>query len=211
MDKINQKLKEYIDKHILPINQHNDDGHSITHINYVLTRSLRFADMIADINYDMVYTIAVFHDIGHHIDKDKHELVSAQMLLDDQALKKFFSQEQLKIMAEAIIDHRANMKYQPRSIYGKIVASADRDTCIETTLKRTHFYNMRHNSQYDLEMMIEDSRKEILDRFSTDGYARKSIYFVDLEFEKFANEITDLANNKEKFFKEYILVNKIDK
>lgn len=43
-------------------------------------------------------------------------------------------------MSEAIEDHRASLEYIPRSIYGKIISSADRNTSIEDILKRTYEY-----------------------------------------------------------------------
>lgn len=82
--------------------------------------------MIEDINYDMVYVIAAYHDLGHHIDADNHEKVSAELLLEDNQLKEFFTIEQTQTMADAVYDHRASLEGEPRSIYGKIVSSADR-------------------------------------------------------------------------------------
>ncbi len=73
----------------------------------------------------MVYTVAAYHDLGHHIDGKNHEKVSAEMLLADENLREFFSEEEIRIMTEAVYDHRASMEGEPRSIYGKIVSSAD--------------------------------------------------------------------------------------
>ena len=70
---INQELKKYIEENILPTYEKNDKGHNLEHINYVTNRSLKFANNIKDINYDMVYTIASYHDIAHHIDAKNHE------------------------------------------------------------------------------------------------------------------------------------------
>lgn len=56
---INNKLKEYIEKNILPEYEKNDLGHNIDHIYYVINRSFKFAEMVENekINLDMVYTI----------------------------------------------------------------------------------------------------------------------------------------------------------
>lgn len=114
---INKKLQEYIENNIFPCYEKNDLAHNLDHIKYVINRSLKFASTVDDINYDMVYTIAAYHDIGHYIDAKKHEKVSAIMLLADGNLKQFFNEEQIRIMTEAVHDHRASMEGEPRSIY----------------------------------------------------------------------------------------------
>ena len=85
---MNEELKQYIQTQLFPEYAKNEEGHRIEHINYVIERSLKFASQVPDINMDMVYTIAAYHDIGHHIDAKNHEKVSAEMLLQDKELKK---------------------------------------------------------------------------------------------------------------------------
>ncbi len=207
--KINKELKKYIESNIFPSYSQNDDGHNINHIEYVIRRSLNFASSIKDINYDIVYTIAAYHDIGHHIDKDNHELVSAQLLLADKELKNFFTEEEITIIAEAVEDHRASSKNEPRSIYGKIVSSADRNVLIENTLQRTYSYRLKYSPNFSLEEVIEESRQHILNKFGNHGYAREKIYFEDLEYKQYLKEITELAQNKTKFKVEYIKANNL--
>ena len=74
---INKELKEYIENNIFPEYNKNDEGHNLDHIKYIIERSLKFAKIVQDINVDMVYTIAVYHDLGHHIDKKNHEKISS--------------------------------------------------------------------------------------------------------------------------------------
>lgn len=78
----------------------------------------------------MVYVIAAYHDIGHHIDSKNHEVISADIMSKDENLKKFFTDEELIIIKEAIEDHRASSKEDSRTIYGKIVSSADRNNTV---------------------------------------------------------------------------------
>ena len=84
---INKELKNYIETKIFPIYELNDLGHNVDHIKYVIERSMMFASTIENINYDMVYTVAAYHDIGHHIDAKNHEKVSAEILLSDNNFK----------------------------------------------------------------------------------------------------------------------------
>ena len=113
---IRKELKNYIEEEIFKEYEKNEEGHGINHIKYVINRSLEFSKEIKDINTEMVYVIAAYHDIGHHIDKDNHEKVSAEILIKDNNLKKFFTAEELKIMHDAVEDHRASSKTEPRSI-----------------------------------------------------------------------------------------------
>ena len=207
--KINDKLKKYIEENIFPSYKKNDLGHNIDHIKYVINRSLKFASRVEGINYDMVYTIAAYHDIGHYIDAKNHEKVSAEMLLADDNLKEFFTAEEIKIMSEAVYDHRASMEGEPRSIYGKIVSSADRNTLIDVPLKRTYAYRIEHNPKDPIEKIIEESREHIIDKFGKKGYATEKMYFEDLDYKKFLEDISKLAENKEEFKKRYCKINNI--
>ena len=204
---INEKLKNYIEKNIFPSYKKNDLGHNLDHIKYVIKRSLNFANVIDDINYDMVYTIAAYHDIGHYIDAKNHEKVSSDMLLTDKKLKEFFSEEEISIMADAVYDHRASMDGEPRSIYGKIVSSADRNTLVEVPLKRTYAYRVEHNPNDSLDDIIEESRQHIINKFGKKGYATEKIFFEDLEYKKFLEDISVLAEDKDNFRRIFMEVN----
>ncbi len=208
---INTELKQYIEKTIFPEYQKNDKGHKLDHIEYVIQRSLKFATTIPDINYDMVYTIASYHDIGHSIDAKNHEIVSSEILLNDQNLKKFFSDEEINIMKEAVEDHRASLEYTPRSIYGKIVSSADRNTDITNPIKRTYEYRIAHNQDTNTQTIIDESYNHLKEKFGTKGYATEKMYFEDLDYKKFLEDIVTLLNDKEKFEKLYREINNITK
>lgn len=207
---VNKNLKKYIEKNIFPIYERNDLGHNLEHIKYVIERSLSFAKMIEDINYDMVYVIAAYHDLGHHIDADNHEKVSAELLLEDNQLKEFFTIEQTQTMADAVYDHRASLEGEPRSIYGKIVSSADRNTLVDVPLKRTYAYRVKYNPTATLEEIIEESRQHLIKKFGKKGYASEKMYFEDKEYKKFLEDIQTLVMNKEQFTIRYMEANDLD-
>ena len=207
--KVNKDLKNYIENNIFPSYIKNDSGHNLDHIKYVIDRSMKFASTVDDINFDMVYTIAAYHDIGHYIDAKNHEKISAEMLLNDDNLKDFFDVEQIKTMSEAVYDHRASMEGEPRSIYGKIVSSADRNTLVEVPLRRTYAYRLAHNPELTIEQIIEESRQHIINKFGQNGYATEKMYFEDPDYEKFLEEISLLAENESEFKKKYCEVNNI--
>lgn len=207
MEEVNKELIKYVKENILPLYDRNDPGHGILHIEYVIKRSFNFAKQFANINLDMVYTIATFHDLAHHIDKDNHEVLSAKMFYENDKMKEFFNEEQRKIIKEAIEDHRASLEYVPRSDYGKIVSTADRNVDIISSLKRTHAYTIKHYPDYDLNQMLERAYKHISEKFGDCGYAK--IYCEDEKFDKFKAEVKELLKDKEKFVAKYIEVNNI--
>ena len=195
--KISNTLEEYIKNNIFPIYNKNDQGHNLEHIKYVINRSIKFANTIPGINYNIVYTVAAYHDIGHHIDPKKHELISAEIMYGDDKLKDFFNDEERIIIKEAIEDHRASSNHEPRSIYGKIVSTADRNNTVEACLRRSYSYNKKLHPEYNEEQIYEDCHYHLNEKFGENGYAK--FFFKDEEYEKFLKDIRELLSDKNKF------------
>ena len=211
MKEINPELRKYIEEYIFPSYERNEEGHGLKHIEYVIGRSFLFANRVDNINLNMVYVIAAYHDIGHYIDAKNHERVSAELLLADTNLKRFFSDEEIKIMSEAVADHRASSERErPRSVYGEIVSTADRNVSIDGILERTYAYRMEHSPNSTLDEVIEESRQHVIDKFGKEGYATTKSFFEDLDYKKFLEDAPKLAVDKEKFRKRYIKVNGLD-
>ncbi len=207
MENIDVKLRTYIENNILPLYEKNDSGHGIEHIKYVIKRSFEFANQFDNINLDMVYVIASFHDIAHHIDRNNHEILSAKLFYEDEKMKEFFTDEQRKIIKEAIEDHRASLENEPRSNYGKIISSADRNTNLVSALERTHAYTIKHYPDLDLDDMINRAYEHISKKFGNDGYAKT--YCYDKEFEDFKKNVETVIKNKYGFAVKYMEVNRI--
>ncbi len=197
--RINPELKEYVEREIFPEYEKNNDGHGINHIVQVLKRSFTLSKQLKDINLDMVYTIAAFHDIGHHINKEEHEIVSANMFYENEKMKEFFTEEERIIIKEAIEDHRSSLEGEPRSVYGKLIASADRTPDLKTMVTRTRAYSMKHFKEMTEDEMFERERAELRNRFSKEN---DRCYIKDEEYEKFLNDIADITSDIEKY-KEY--------
>lgn len=204
---MNVSLISYIQTYILPEYTKNDSGHGIEHINYVIDRCFRFAEQFDNIDLDMLYTIAAFHDIAHHIDKKNHETLSAQIFYENNDMKQFFTEEQRIIIKEGIEDHRASSDKVPRSDYGKIISSADRSTDIDDFLKRTHAYTLKHNPNSTVDEMLERAYNHTKDKYGNNGYAKH--YVVDNDYIDFRNKILELINDKEKFNYKYLQTNNI--
>ena len=195
--KINEDLKKYIEENIFPEYAKNDLGHNIKHIQYVIDRSFKFADTVPNVNYDIVYTVAAYHDIGHHIDSKRHEIVSGEIMSKDENLKRFFSADELKIIREAIEDHRASADHEPRSIYGKIVSTADRNNTVEACLKRSYTYGRKLNPEATDAELFDRAYEHLKIKFGENGYAK--FFFKDDVYEKFLKDIRDLLSDKDNY------------
>ena len=210
---INKELKKYIEENIFPEYNKNEKGHNIDHIKYVIDRSFELVrENNLDVNLDMVYTIASYHDIGHHIDSKTHEIISADIMYKDDNLRRFFNDEERLIIKEAIEDHRASSKGDPRTIYGRIVSSADRNNTVEACLKRTYTYGKKLDPNATDEALFLRAHDVLTKKFGEDGYAK--FYFKDKKYEEFLKEIRSLLSNKDNFIetqKTYIKKLKKDK
>lgn len=194
---INVKLVEYIENEIFPLYNKNEEGHGINHIKTVIKRSLELAKDY-DVNIDMVYTIASYHDLGHYIDRKTHEIISAEMFMKDEKITKWFTDEQRIIIKEAIEDHRASSKHEPRTIYGKIISTADRTIInIDNTIKRTYFYGIKNYPELSKEEQVERIYQHLKEKYGENGYAK--VYLKDEEFEMALQKLRKALCNKEEF------------
>ena len=196
--KINKELEQYIEKNLFPEYDKNESGHGINHIKDVIKRSFELVnENNLDVNMNMVYVIAAYHDIGHHIDSKTHEIISADIMSKDKNLSKFFTEEELKIIKEAIEDHRASAKDDPRSIYGRIVSSADRNNTVEACLRRTYSYGKKLDPNATDEELFLRAYDVLIKKFGENGYAK--FYFKDSVYEKFLQDLRALLSNKDNY------------
>ena len=194
---MNEELVKYIQNEIFPMYDKNEEGHGIGHIKTVIERSLKFAkDYDVDIN--MVYTIAAYHDLGHHIDRKRHEIISAQIFIEDENMKKWFSDEQRKIIKDAIEAHRASSNHEPRTIYGKIVSTADRTIVkIDNNIKRAYSYIKKNFQEITEEEQIQKVYEHLKDKYGENGYAK--VYLEDKEFDEAMKEFRKALQDKDSF------------
>lgn len=200
INEVNNELKQYIDEKILPEYELNDGGHNSEHVKYVLKRAFELAYGY-EINYDILYTCVCFHDVACHIDRDNHEVLSAQRAYEDDFLNGLFSIIEMKKIKEAIEDHRASLEYIPRNIYGKILSSADRKVEVKQYLIASISYGKKKNPEIDKNESIERSYQFAIKKFGKNGYAVNKSYVDDLKYKKFLEDIQYLIENKKLFIK----------
>lgn len=197
---VNPEIIDYIETVILP-KYSGLGGHTDGHIRQVIDRSLKFYQQAPELNINMVYIIAAYHDLGRLVDNDTHNIESAKMLRADEFIKNHFSADEINTMAEAVEDHRASLGREPRSLYGKLVSSADRNTDINVMLSRIYDYNKHiHPKMSELEV-IEDARVHLRAKYAPDGYAASTMYFDDPNFAKMLVEVEEITRTSEIFAK----------
>ena len=164
-------LLQYLYQKVIPIYRHFDQAHQMDHVETVISNALEIAQD-HDVNQDMVYVIACYHDIGMQFGRDLHHLTGGQFLFDDPVLPTYFSEQERIIMKEAVEDHRASRKDEPRSIYGKIIAEADRDISPEVVTRRTVQFGIKHYPELDFEAHFERAYQHILEKYGPGGYLK---------------------------------------
>lgn len=164
-------MKRYIETEILPRYESFDKAHQRDHADYVIRQSLELAKHY-DVDMNMVYAIAAYHDTGLAVDRKTHHLESGKVVRNDKRLAEWFTPEQIETIAQAVEDHRASNKNEPRSIYGKIVAEADRQIDGMTILRRTIQFGLNHYPQLDMEGHWERTLEHINEKYAEGGYLR---------------------------------------
>ena len=164
-------LVEFIETKILPQYAQFDSAHNMEHVTRVIRRSLALVKTTgADMN--MVYTIAAYHDLGMSGPRAVHHITGGKILAADVRLKKWFSPEQINIMKEAVEDHRASASRAPRSLYGKIIAEADRDIDVEVVIRRTVQYGLSNYPQLDKDGHWKRFKEHMDNKYSVNGYIK---------------------------------------
>ena len=202
--KINPDIVFYIEKDIIPRYDHFDAAHQRDHVNMVIQQSLEIAEHL-DVDPNMVYVIAAYHDTGLCEGRERHHEVSAQIIKSDKNLRKWFTEEQIQTMADAAEDHRASAKHEPRTIYGRIVAEADRFIDPVTIVKRTIQYGLDHYPELSKEQQYDRMMQHLHEKYGRNGYLK--LWFPEspntARFEKLRKMIDEETEIK-KIFEEIL-------
>ena len=165
------KLETYIENEIIPRYLGFDRAHGPEHAKSVIDRSLKLAE-IYGLDLDMVYTAAAYHDTGLSEGRERHHLVSGRIIRADRNLRKWFNEEQIETIAQAAEDHRASAEREPRSIYGRILAEADRQIDPELTVRRTVQYGLSHYPEMDKEEHWRRMVEHLNAKYAEGGYLK---------------------------------------
>jgi uncharacterized protein len=172
MKSINTDLIAYVESDIIPRYDAFDKAHNRQHVLTVISESLELAKNIDGIDLNMVYAIAAYHDTGLCRDRKTHHIVSGEIIQADTTLHRWFSEEEIAMMKEAAEDHRASADHEPRSIYGRIVAEADRIIDTNTVLRRTVQFGLKHYPELGKEQQYERFVEHLNEKYAPGGYMK---------------------------------------
>ena len=168
---MNKELKEYIEERIIPMYDGFDAGHGREHVNAVVEEAMRLAGFY-DVNDDMVYATAAYHDTGLSVDRKTHHLESGRIIREDRGLRRWFTEQEIEIIAQAAEDHRASSDHEPRTVYGKIIAEADRQIIPESIILRTVQYGFKHYPELDKEGHWVRLCEHMAEKYDVGGYLK---------------------------------------
>ena len=200
------ELKDYIEAEILPRYDAFDKGHRRDHALTVIEQSLELAGHYS-VNHDIVYTAAAYHDTGLGEGRELHHTVSARIVREDKRLREFFSPKEIDIIADAVEDHRASNSTPPRTIYGRIVAEADRIIDPHTIMTRTVQFGLAHYPTLTKEEHLERAVQHLKEKYGRGGYLKlwipESQNAKNLQqFRTFIDDTKGLRNRLEEIYKE---------
>jgi uncharacterized protein len=168
---MDKSLVDYIESTIIPMYDGFDAGHGREHVNAVIAEALRLAGFY-DVDADMVYAAAAFHDTGLCVDRKTHHLESGRIIREDKRLGEWFSADQIEVIAQAAEDHRASSDHEPRTIYGKIIAEADRQIIPESIILRTVQYGFKIYPELDKEGHWLRTCQHMAEKYDVGGYLK---------------------------------------
>ncbi len=205
---VNPLLKKYISESIFPEYKKNDKGHGLIHILEVIRRSFALnKNLNLGLDVNMIYTIAACHDLGKYINSDIHEKIAADIFIKDENMKLFFNEEQRIIIKEAIEDHRSSKKDHPRTKYGELISSADRNTRIEIVFIRSFFVAHERMPEMNIEEYLDYTYKRLSKRYGEEE--PENMFLEDEDYRIFISEMRELLKHEEEFKNKYCEVNHI--
>ena len=184
---INPTLEKYIFEEIVPRYASFDAAHKEDHALTVISQALELLDgrdswvaeqaavepfWLTAVDRAMLLTAAACHDLGLVNGRERHHLDSGIIIRADQRLREWFTEEQIEVIAQAAEDHRASGKGAPRSIYGMLIAEADRVIDQETIIRRTIQFGLKHYPDLCREGQMERAREHLVEKYGRGGYLR---------------------------------------
>ncbi len=198
MSTVNPELQAYVEAEILPRYDAFDKAHQRGHAEMVIRQSLQLAERLG-VDVNMAYAIAAYHDTGLTEGRELHHKVSAQIIRNDKRLRQWFTEEQIEVMANASEDHRASNEQPPRTIYGRIVAEADRFIDPEDIIRRTVQFGHDHYPTLSREEHYERMVQHLHEKYGRNGYLR--LWFPDSPNAQRLEELRCIIDDEEQLRK----------
>ena len=176
-------LEQYLFEDIVPLYNGFDPAHKEDHAMTVINQAMLLLENMPEeyepVDKYMLLTAAAFHDLGLQFGRENHHTDSGRIIREDNRLKEWFSEEQIETIAQAAEDHRASGKHAPRSIYGMLVAEADRVIESETIIRRTIQFGLKNYPELDRPAQLDRAVGHLREKYGRGGYLKLWIPWSD--------------------------------
>lgn len=166
------EIREFVEREIVPRYDGFDAGHGRDHVLTVISQALQLAGYYPEADKCLLLVAAAYHDLGLENGREHHHTDSARIVREDKRLRLWFTEEEINIIADAAEDHRASSDHEPRTIYGRIVAEADRIIDGETIVRRALQYGMKHEPGLDREGQYRRLMEHMREKYDYGGYLK---------------------------------------
>ncbi len=178
---MNKELKDYIKTEIKEKYKTFDKGHNVAHFNFVTKNCVNYAKQLNrkghNFDLDIAYIVGAYHDIGIINGREGHAISSGKIVRNDEMLKKYYNAETVELIAQACEDHSSHLSYEPRSIYGKLVADADRNNTMYLVFSRPIKYGLKNEKFNTKEDHVNRVYNFVCEKFGRNGYVK---YWLDV-------------------------------
>jgi uncharacterized protein len=166
------EIRDFVEREIVPRYDGFDAGHGRDHVQTVISQALSLAQYYPEVDRCMLLVAAAYHDLGLAFGRELHHIHSARIVREDERLQQWFNEDEINTIADAAEDHRASSDHEPRTIYGRIVAEADRIIDGETIVRRALQYGMKHEPGLDREGQYRRLMEHMREKYDYGGYLK---------------------------------------
>ena len=164
------EIRDFVEREIVPRYDGFDAGHGRDHVQTVISQALSLAQYYPEVDRCMLLVAAAYHDLGLAFGRELHHIHSARIVREDERLLQWFNEDEINAIADAAEDHRASSDHEPRTIYGRIVAEADRIIDGETIVRRALQYGLKHEPGLDREGQYRRLMEHMHEKYDYGGY-----------------------------------------
>ena len=189
----NQEIDNYIYGVIVPRYAEFDAAHREEHAHAVIDQAMALLDKmpqwveqqpkdfvgqcvneqwLVPVDRAVLKMAAACHDLGLVNGRERHHMDSGEIIRNDVNLRRWFNEDEIETIAQAAEDHRASGENDPRSIYGKLVAEADRLIDPENIIRRTIQFGFKHYPHLGCEGHIERAVSHLKEKYGRGGYLK---------------------------------------
>ena len=165
-----EEIRDFVEREIVPRYDGFDAGHGRDHVQTVISQALSLAQYYPEVDRCMLLVAAAYHDLGLAFGRELHHIHSARIVREDERLLQWFNEDEINTIADAAEDHRASSDHEPRTIYGRIVAEADRIIDGETIVRRALQYGLKHEPGLDCEGQYRRLMEHMREKYDYGGY-----------------------------------------